>query len=162
MNILKKLLEEILNEKKDYIILNCEPTIEMTRINTKEFYGYFPYNKFDMWIWSNGHNPPHFHIKAEGWEVIVSIETGEILKTLSYNEKKILQYWLIFKTILIDGLIHPTSKIIISLIENMLCWYGKQITKMKTIYFSENECNLVKIDFENNTFENRCINEHTI
>lgn len=48
MNILKKLLEEILNEKKDYIILNCEPTIEMTRINTKEFYGYFPYNKFDM------------------------------------------------------------------------------------------------------------------
>lgn len=87
MTILKKLLEEILNEKKDYIILNCEPTIEMACINTKEFYGYFPYNKFDMRIWSNDHNPPHFNIKADGWEVIVSIETGDILKTISYNEK---------------------------------------------------------------------------
>lgn len=87
MNILKDIINEILNKKKDYIILNCEPTIEMARINTKEFYGLFPYNKFDMRIWSNDHNPPHFHIKADGWEVVVDIENGNILKTISYNKK---------------------------------------------------------------------------
>lgn len=87
MSLLKEIIDEVLGEKRDYIILNCEPTIEMARINTKEFYGLFPYNKFDMRIWSNDHNPPHFHIKAEGWEVIVDIISGNIIKTISYNKK---------------------------------------------------------------------------
>lgn len=48
---------------------------EMARVNTKEFYGLFPSNKFEIKIWSNDHNPPHFHVILEGWNVIVEIET---------------------------------------------------------------------------------------
>lgn len=33
---------------------------------------------------------------------------------------------------------------------------------MKTKYFTENEYSLLKIDFENNTFEHRYIDEHTL
>lgn len=50
-------------EIKQYIYENYRASInEISRINAKEFYGYFPYNKFDIKIWSNDHNPPHFHI----------------------------------------------------------------------------------------------------
>lgn len=54
---------------------------EMARINVNEFYDIFPYNKFEIKIWSNGHNPPHFHVIAEDWDIIVDIESGDILKT---------------------------------------------------------------------------------
>lgn len=66
--------EYIRNEYKDS--LN-----EMAKINVKEFKGYFPYNKFDIRIWSNDHNPPHFHVIGEGWDIVVEIETGDIIKT---------------------------------------------------------------------------------
>ena len=69
-------------EIKQYIYENYRTSInEMSRINVKEFYGYFPYNKFDIKIWSNDHNPPHFHIIGDGWDIVVDIETGTILKT---------------------------------------------------------------------------------
>lgn len=54
---------------------------EMARINVKEFNGYFPYNKFDIRIWSNDHNPPHFHIIGNGWDIVVDIKSGDIIKT---------------------------------------------------------------------------------
>lgn len=69
-------------EIKQYIYENYRASInEMSRINAKEFYGYFPYNKFDIKIWSNDHNPPHFHVIGDGWDIVVDIETGTILKT---------------------------------------------------------------------------------
>ena len=64
-----------------YITENYKESLnEMARINTKEFYGYFPYNKFELKIWSNDHNPPHFHVISEGWDIVVSIKTGDILR----------------------------------------------------------------------------------
>lgn len=85
--LFKKIVEDILREKKDYIILNDEPIIEMARINAKEFYGYFPYNKFDIRIWSNDHNPPHFHVISNGWNIVVDIITGDIIKIEQDNKK---------------------------------------------------------------------------
>lgn len=69
------------NSVQTYIEENYPQSLnEMARVNKKEFTGYFPYNKFDIRIWSNDHNPPHFHVIADGWDIVVEIETGEILK----------------------------------------------------------------------------------
>lgn len=62
--------------------IHREPLNEMAKMNLKDpMNSPFPPNKFDIIIWSNDHNPPHFHIKGpEEWEVTFSIETGEPLK----------------------------------------------------------------------------------
>ena len=53
---------------------------EMARINKKETGRcLFPYNIWELKIWSNDHTPPHFHIICEGWNVSYKIEDGSIL-----------------------------------------------------------------------------------
>lgn len=65
----------------EYISLTYRNSLnEMAKINVKEFYGLFPYNKFDIRIWSNDHNPPHFHVIADGWDIVINIKSGEILR----------------------------------------------------------------------------------
>ena len=39
----------------------------------------FPYNKFEVKIWSNDHEPPHFHVLCDGWNLSFKIENGELL-----------------------------------------------------------------------------------
>lgn len=76
-----------MNEKEN-ISLNIsdfnleEPLVEMARINLKEEgkNAIFPYNKFEVRIWSNDHNPPHFHVRSEGWEILFTIDTGKLLE----------------------------------------------------------------------------------
>ena len=71
-----------LSENEQYIQTEYEYSLnEMAKINVKEFNGYFPYNKFDIRIWSNDHTPPHFHILGDGWDIVIDIETGNIIKT---------------------------------------------------------------------------------
>ena len=54
---------------------------EMARINMKEDgRSLFPFNGWEIKIWSNDHIPPHFHIIKDGWNVSFVIETGEELK----------------------------------------------------------------------------------
>jgi len=54
---------------------------EMARINKKETGKcIFPYNSWELKIWSNDHNPPHFHILCDGWNVSFTIEDGELLQ----------------------------------------------------------------------------------
>ena len=54
---------------------------EMARINKKENGKcIFPYNSWELKIWSNDHNPPHFHIICDGWNVSFTIEDGELLQ----------------------------------------------------------------------------------
>lgn len=82
---------------------------EMARINVKEFYGLFPVNKFEIKIWSNDHNPPHFHVLTkDGWNIQVLIEDGSILgvknigkdsKLYTYVEKYIGE-WLNSKSVI--------------------------------------------------------------
>lgn len=72
-----------LSEIPSFIIEDKRGVInEMGRLNKNEVYGFFPFNKFEIKIWSNDHNPPHFHAKsADGWNILVGIEDGQIIKT---------------------------------------------------------------------------------
>lgn len=55
--------------------------VEMARINKNETGKcIFPYNSWELKIWSNDHNPPHFHVLNEGWNVKFKIEDGELLE----------------------------------------------------------------------------------
>lgn len=48
----------------------------------------FPYNKYEVKIWSNDYTPPHFHIKSDGWNISYIIETGDQLEVLERGEKE--------------------------------------------------------------------------
>ena len=103
-----------------YIFENYSPLNEMARINVDEFYGYFPYNKFDIKIQSNDHNPPHFHvITADGWDIVIEIETGNIIKTKhTGKDSKIFKYiqkninnWLDDKSVLYNKITNRENAI---------------------------------------------------
>lgn len=53
---------------------------EMARVNVGERWGFFPTNKFNVFIYSNDHNPPHMHVIIDGWDLVVGIKDGKILK----------------------------------------------------------------------------------
>ena len=74
----KNISEEVrkINNGKS-VSLNKETFVEMARINLKEVGSVpFPTNKFEIKIWSNNHNPPHFHVICEGWNISFTIEDG--------------------------------------------------------------------------------------
>lgn len=85
-NIISGVIREVtsanLNERNGSNIL-----VEMARINTKDR-GLFPFDDYEVKIWSNDHNPPHFHIIKEGWNVAFSIENGEVLYIKTQGDKK--------------------------------------------------------------------------
>ena len=60
--------------------IHTEPLCEMARINVRESgNGLFPYNKWELKMYSNDHTPPHFHVIADGWDVSFKIDNGELL-----------------------------------------------------------------------------------
>lgn len=105
----------------NYITENYPMSLnEMARINVDEFYGYFPTNKFDIKIWSNDHNPPHFHvITDDGWDIIIDIKTGSIIKTKhTGTDSKLYKYiqkyiniWLDEKSILYNNITNRENAI---------------------------------------------------
>ena len=84
---IRRLMEQTLSKmgKEDKSVsLNQDKLIEMSRINMKEFGNVpFPTNKFEIKIWSNDHNPPHFHVIYEGWNISFTIEDGKELEVNS-------------------------------------------------------------------------------
>ena len=76
----------VLNDEKN-LQLNKSLIVEMARINMKEN-NIFPYNKYEIKIWSNDHTPPHFHIKSDGWNISYEIETGKEIEVIEEGEKK--------------------------------------------------------------------------
>lgn len=90
----KKVLDENVAYKLNYEE-NTEPLVEMARINMKENgkQCIFPYNVWEVKIWSNDHEPPHFHIISKGWDVSFNIETGDLIKIHNQGkEKGVLDY----------------------------------------------------------------------
>lgn len=78
-NRLKEIIQEVLDSN-----LNREPLVEMARINLKDQGNTpFPANKFEIKLWSNDHNPPHFHILYDGWNISFTIEDGKELEVIS-------------------------------------------------------------------------------
>ena len=62
---------------------------EMARINKNETgRSIFPYEAWEVKIWSSDHNPPHFHIIREGWDVSFTIEDGDLLMVKSRGGNK--------------------------------------------------------------------------
>ena len=67
--------------KNKRIKTNKETLVEIAHINLKEIGNVpFPTNKFEIKIWSNDHNPPHFHVICEGWNISFTIEDGRELE----------------------------------------------------------------------------------
>lgn len=57
---------------------------EIARININENGRcIFPYNSFEVKMWSNDHEPPHFHIISDGWNISFLVENGELDKVES-------------------------------------------------------------------------------
>ena len=60
--------------------IHTEPLCEIARINVCESgNGLFPYNTWELKMYSNDHTPPHFHVIADGWDVSFKIDNGELL-----------------------------------------------------------------------------------
>ena len=88
--LVKEAVHEVLNESTDIWheskvkkVINNEPIDEMARINMKETgNSLFPSNKFRLWIWSNDHEPAHFHVDypQENYECSFCIDDGSLLE----------------------------------------------------------------------------------
>ncbi len=66
--------------------------MEVSKINTNES-NIFPYNEFEVKIWSNDHEPPHFHVICDGWNVSYAMEDGRRLEVLSKGcERNVFDY----------------------------------------------------------------------
>lgn len=50
------------------------PLTEMARANVNDTGKIFPCNKYQIYVFSNDHNPPHFHILYDDWNVSFEIE----------------------------------------------------------------------------------------
>lgn len=84
--VVSKAVEKVVNEgcfalshDETHANVHTEPLFEMARINVREAgNGLFPYNKWELKVWSNDHTP-HFHVIADGWDVSFKIDNGELL-----------------------------------------------------------------------------------
>lgn len=93
-------VDYILNETPAYLmdyynsLENTSTIEEIARINKKESgNSIFPYNIFNVHIWSNDHNPPHFHVESNGWDLSFLIESGDFYKlNSSGNDKQTYNY----------------------------------------------------------------------
>ena len=92
-------LDKIIKESIDMVVKktineNREPLLEMARINKKETGRcIFPCEKWEVKMWSDDHNPPHFHIICNGWNVSYVIEDGRRLEILKKgSERNIFDY----------------------------------------------------------------------
>ena len=70
-------------------IKNVAQLNEMARINTSEPQGaIFPYSEYDVHIWSNNHDPAHFHVITVDWDVSFLISNGSLYKVNKEGKKK--------------------------------------------------------------------------
>ena len=89
--------EELISSAKimDAFEIDDKMLLEIARLNVgSDSNSPFPSNIYDLRMWSNDHDPIHFHVtnKQEGWKVTCSIE-GNVLsikkQTPSLNIKKV-------------------------------------------------------------------------
>jgi len=60
---------------------------EVARINIKEN-EFFSFNEYEIKIQSHDHNPPHLHIKSDGWNIAYEIETGKEIEIIERGEQR--------------------------------------------------------------------------
>ena len=72
---------------------DMQPLNEMARANAGDTGKIFPFSKYKIYVFSNDHNPPHFHILCEGWNVSFEIEnTGNYKINKKGENISILKY----------------------------------------------------------------------
>ena len=126
--------EDILNEIEnfsfnkqkniDYIPYNSnELIVEMARINKRDSgpNALFPFNKFDIHIWSNDHAPAHFHVMSEGWDISFNINSGNLYRI---NKKG------------------TNERIYTYIINNIKKWLNSECATLKNITNKENALNI--------------------
>ena len=87
----KELMNKICHTQENN--LNKDILIEMARINKNETSNcIFPYEKWEVQIWSSDHNPPHFHIKCDNLDVSFEIQNGVNLETTASSQSTDFQY----------------------------------------------------------------------
>ncbi len=66
---------------------SMQPIVDMARLNLGETQ-VLPYNAYDLVIWSNDHNPPHFHVlsKQEGFNLRYDFD-GNFLSVELYGKR---------------------------------------------------------------------------
>lgn len=78
MDKIDYIIREVIDE---FVRENCYPVNEYyERINaSREKHSLLPYNKYEVSIFSNDHNPPHLHIKTtDGWNIKFRILDGQV------------------------------------------------------------------------------------
>lgn len=69
------------------------PLNEMARINKHEQgNGVFPFNAYEIQIFSEDHNPPHFHVISNGCNIAFTISDGELYRVISQGDAKTSKY----------------------------------------------------------------------
>lgn len=112
-------------------LLNTDPLIEMSKLNGNDIGNVpFPCNKFDIRIWSNDHNPPHFHIKYDGWDISFLIENGEEYRVNKYGNSSVSYSYIN---------------------ENVLKWLNGQSNLMKR-YNNQDTCKIIWNSYHKDTF----------
>ena len=91
-NVVKSVLENVaykLNNDFQTSEVNAPDELnEMARINKKETGKcYFPFDSWELKIWSSDHEPAHFHVLKDGWNVSFLIENGDVLSVESKGDK---------------------------------------------------------------------------
>lgn len=93
-NMVIETTQTILNSPSTVFFTPRKMITEMARINKKESgKGIFPYNSFVVRIWSNDHEPSHFHVEKDGWDIAFMIADGELYKVeRSGKDEQIYSY----------------------------------------------------------------------
>lgn len=74
-------LGKVVKEATQKVLQEEKLITEMARININENERcIFPYNSFEVKMWSNDHEPPHFHVICDGWNISFTIEDGRELE----------------------------------------------------------------------------------
>ncbi len=91
--IVHESIKRALNENVAFA-LSYDEIDEMARINKKEAGNcLFPFDSWEIKIWSNDHEPAHFHIIKEGWDVSFDIENGSLIEIKAQGQKQsVLDY----------------------------------------------------------------------
>lgn len=80
---LDKIIEKAVSEAINKVVAEKMQLDEMARLNGKDNGAVaFPRNKYNIHIWPDDHNPPHFHITTnEGWDLSFLISNGSLYRT---------------------------------------------------------------------------------
>ena len=80
--------KQVLQESRKRLI-----TEYYERMNSEQGGGpIFPNNKYAIYVYGDDHDPPHFHIECEGWNVSFTIWKGDLLQIKGKGNKSDLDY----------------------------------------------------------------------